>query len=89
MPIWTMTVGCQTGGFFGARRAPRWPRPASARYRLHGSTRLVGYAELDHWRRDIEGNGSAVGLRERNCSPRLTLGLEQRWLVGNGGRVQA
>jgi hypothetical protein len=60
-----------------------------ARYRLHGSTRLVGYAELDHWRRDIEGSGSAVGLRERSWSPRLALGLQQRWLLGNGGRVEA
>jgi hypothetical protein len=60
-----------------------------ARYRLHGSTRLVSYAEMDHWRRDIEGSGSAVGLRERSWSPRLALGLEQRWLVGSGGRVEA
>ncbi len=60
-----------------------------ARYRLHGSTRLVGYAEIDHWRRDIEGGGNAVGLRERNWSPRLALGLEQRWQTGSGGRVEA
>lgn len=60
-----------------------------ARYRLHGSTRLVGYAELDHWRRDIEGSGSAVGLRERSWSPRLALGLEQRWQLNGGARVEA
>ena len=60
-----------------------------ARYRLHGSTRLVSYAEIDHWRRDIEGSGSAVGLRERSWSPRLALGLEQRWLLGSGARVEA
>lgn len=60
-----------------------------ARYRLHGSTRLVSYAEIDHWRRDIKGSGSAVGLRERSWSPRLALGLEQRWQLGNGGRVEA
>lgn len=60
-----------------------------ARYRLHGSTRLVGYAEVDRWRRDIEGSGNAVGLRERSWSPRLALGLEQRWLLGGGGRVEA
>jgi hypothetical protein len=59
-----------------------------ARYRLHGSTRLVSYAELDHWRRDIEGSGNAVDLRERSLSPRLALGLEQRWVLDSGGRVE-
>lgn len=60
-----------------------------ARYRLHGSTRLVSYAEIDHWRRDIQGGAGAVGLRERSWSPRLALGLEQRWLLDGGGRVEA
>lgn len=60
-----------------------------ARYRLQGSTRLVSYAEIDHWRRDIQGSGGAVGLRERTWSPRLALGLEQRWLLDGGGRLEA
>ena len=45
-----------------------------ATHTLTADSSLIGGFEWDHWRRDIEGRGNTLGLRERYTS--------WRWLVG-------
>ncbi|MBK4735091.1 hypothetical protein [Noviherbaspirillum pedocola] len=54
--------------------------------RLSDALSLVGALEWDHWRRDIEGRGAVLGLRERYDAWRLLGGAQVRlgqWPLGS------
>ncbi|MBK9572637.1 MAG: hypothetical protein IPO43_07815 [Rhodoferax sp.] len=52
-----------------------------AAHPLTAGSSLIGGFEWDHWRRDIEGHGSTLGLRERYTTWRWLTGAQTQWLL--------
>lgn len=59
------------------------------RYLLSMDMRAVVGLEYDSWKRNIKGNGTVIGLRERSWSPRFFMGIEKKWTPSDSGTFAA
>lgn len=77
----------QTGAAFATDTGTTQSRiSVEVAHRLSDALSIVGALEWDHWRRDIEGRGAVLGLRERYDAWRLLGGAQMRlgqWHLGS------